>query len=627
VLHDLAMTRRVVVLAVCATAVGCLAPGAGASKPRPLVLRWLHMIDRSHGYAVSGLDTRGYRLLRTDDGGRHWADITPGNGTIHPSGAATVSGRTILFGTQRGAHTFAVERSDDGGRAWRMSQIFRDSHPAGIGPPELLDSTHLYLAMGEGAAAGSEAESLWTSSDGGRTWQFVSRTDFTSSRRGQLPFGCDKDGYGFATMRRGWAGGFCPGGKPFLYRTDDGGRTWRRASLPEPRACACTVSAPTFFGGGGGVMFVYGWGVAGTTPVTLVYWTADGGAHWRVGTPTSGLSGPAASFPSAQIAWVAAAAPGLHRVGPFDRLLRTTDAGRSWQSIPLPFDAGQYHLDALDGTTAFAYAERRILTTTDGGRHWQGLPAGTTCPLVPQPVHGSNPLARTVLVPPAASSLVLCRYAGLNAGSRSGGQLVAATRTTDGATVVHLTNELDALRALPKGISCPFDDGSDILAVFRYRHAVSNAVRISLRGCHAAANGHLIRYAGPAVTAQLERMLRPAGPPAPCTGAQLGVAARTQGENTTAWIGVWVRNRGRACVATDVPVTIAVAGSRLTMHASGRLDHGGSQLLVADWSNWCGTRAGVHVVATAGDAEAVVPVRPLPLCLQRGQRSRLLAVH
>ena len=80
-----------------------------------LPVQWLQMVDVRHGYAVRG-NYPGYRLVRTSDGGRTWTDVTPGKGTVHPSGAATIVGRTIVFGTQRGPRTFAVERSDDGGR-------------------------------------------------------------------------------------------------------------------------------------------------------------------------------------------------------------------------------------------------------------------------------------------------------------------------------------------------------------------------------------------------------------------------------------------------------------------------------------------------------------------------------
>ena len=44
------------------------------------------MIDAVHGYALGGQDPEAYRLLRTSDGGRLWTDITPGGGSVHPSG-------------------------------------------------------------------------------------------------------------------------------------------------------------------------------------------------------------------------------------------------------------------------------------------------------------------------------------------------------------------------------------------------------------------------------------------------------------------------------------------------------------------------------------------------------------
>ena len=619
-----AMRARALVPAIVAA---LLLPGAAAAKPRPLLLRWLHMVDGAHGYAISGVDTRSYRLLRTGDGGRHWTDITPGKGTIHPTGAATVVGRTILFATQRGPQTFAVERSDDGGRTWRMSAAFRDTHPAGIGAPIVVDAMHLFVAVGEGAAAGSEAESLWGSADGGRTWHFVSRTGFTVTRPGQLPFGCDKDGFGFATASRGWAGGFCPGGAPFLYRTVDGGRTWQRASLPGIRACECNVSPPIFFGRARGVIAVSGWAASGNRPLTRVYWTVDGGTTWRPSTPTSGRTGWAIGAPNARIAWLTATAPGSVRPFPVDRLVRTTDAGRHWQSVTLPFDAGAYQLDPLDATTAFAYGGRSVLTTTDGGVHWQGLRASPACALgEPKVVHGS----RIALVPPGATSVVLCWYGGLNARGAAG-RLLASARVTRNL-VVRLTNELDALPKLPNGIHCPVDDGSAVVARFEYAHAAPSAVRIGLTGCDIASNGRLTRRATPAVTSQVERILQPNGlpglrPSARCTPQQLGVDVKTQGENTTAWIGVTVQNRSAPCVAMRVPVTVAVPGSRLTLDLTATLAHGGTRLLVLDWSNWCGGRTRAHVVAYAGAAEAVVPVRPLPLCLRPGQPSRLSAVH
>lgn len=568
-----------------------------------LPLQWLHMVDATHGYAVRG-QYPGYHLAVTSDAGRTWSDITPGSGTIHPSGSATIAGSTILFGTKRGPHTFAVERSDDGGRTWRMSQTFVDPHGLGIGTPDVVDPRHLFVAVGEGAAAGSEGESLWASSDGGGSWHFVSQTALPTTAKqkpGQLPFGCDKNGYGFVTASIGWATGFCAGGRPFVYRTANGGRTWRKASVPGLRSCQCNVLPPQFSGANLGAIAVTG-------SIARTYWTHDGGARWREAVP------PVGSLVDDVVALPWAAAWLTTKTG----LVRTGNAGATWQTAALPFDGGRYRLDALDAYTAFAYQGRTILETADGGAHWQGLRAVPACP-VEQP-NAAHPRRATPLVPPGARSLVLCRYGGLNTKGAVGG-LVASARTT-GNVVVQLTNELDALPALPSGIHCPFDDGSSIVARFG-----SSSVRIGLTGCNAVTNGRVTRRATPPVLRQLERILAPRAAFRRCAPTQLGVSVKPQGENTSAWIGTTVQNLGGPCIAKRIPVMVKVPGSRLTLYANGRLDHGGTKLLVADWSNWCGSRLGIRVVVEAGAAVAGAPVRPLPLCLRLGQPSRLSAVH
>jgi photosystem II stability/assembly factor-like uncharacterized protein len=359
-----------------AAAAEIAAPARSATRP-PLVLRWLQMIDDVDGYALSGLNPDAYRLLRTNDGGRMWVDVTPGGGTIHPSGPITFVGTTTrLFSTKLRKGVFAVERSDDGGRSWQRSLPFKDPHGLGVGQPFAVDARHLYVAIGEGAAAGSEGQSLYASSDGGHSWRFVSRTDVSRVPPRTLPFGCDKNGFGFSTPTRGWAGGYCAGGYPFFYRTDDGGRSWRRQPLAAPAQCACDTSAPRFFTPRVAVLYVLGFTTNGSgKPLLRVFWTSDGGRHWRASDPHSGRAS-VVSFADSRTAWVLANRPGGIR-GPFNRLFRTTDAGRHWQMLKLPFDGANYQLDAASATLAYAFravdGSSFILRTEDGGRSWQRI--------------------------------------------------------------------------------------------------------------------------------------------------------------------------------------------------------------------------------------------------------------
>ena len=342
-----------------------------------IAFRWLQMLDTSRGYALSGEDPRRYRLLETSDGGLRWSDVTLGGGTIHPSGPLSILGQTRLFATTLRPGVFAVERSDDGGRTWRRSLPFRDARGEGAGQPFALDSSHLFVAVDEGAAAGSQGEALFTSADGGRRWRLASRTIWNDPPPGSLPSGCDKSGFGFATPSRGWAGGYCAGGPPFFYRTDDGGVTWRRQPLPAPDGCACETSAPAFFSPTVGALSVSGFPSNGGGPFVRILWTSDGGAHWRASDPPVGRSGDV-SFADARDVWVTGQRRDSLRAR-FDLLALTRDAGRHWQTVTLPFDAGAYRLDALGGSTAYGFetaaSSNVLVVTRDGGRTWRTVHA------------------------------------------------------------------------------------------------------------------------------------------------------------------------------------------------------------------------------------------------------------
>jgi photosystem II stability/assembly factor-like uncharacterized protein len=341
---------------------------ASSAAPAHVDLHWLRMLDSSRGYALSGDDPARYRLLSTSDGGRSWRQVT----AVHPSGPLSILGPARWFSTSLGQGVFAVERSDDGGRTWHRSASFRDPRGETAGQPFALDARHLFLAVDEGAAAGSQSQALYTSSNGGRRWRFVSRT--SSAEPGALPFGCDKSGFGFATVSRGWAGGYCAGGAPFFYRTDDGGRTWRRQALPAPRLCACETSAPAFFSSTVGAVFISGFAAnGGGKPFVHVLWTHDGGTHWRGSGPPLGRA-ETVSFVDARSVWITGQKPGNLRA-PFDLVARTDDAGVHWRVTKLPFDAGNVGFDALSSTTAYAYSSNVILVTRDGGRTWRRIHA------------------------------------------------------------------------------------------------------------------------------------------------------------------------------------------------------------------------------------------------------------
>jgi hypothetical protein len=121
----------------------------------------------------------------------------------------------------------------------------------------------------------------------------------------------------------------------------------------------------------------------------------------------------------------------------------------------------------------------------------------------------------------------------------------------------------------------------------------------------------------------------------PCSRTGITLAVHSQGENTTTWIGVDVAARSATCSLSGV-ATIAVirrgsllpvSGNPLHVRAFGALARGRSQLLRADWSNWCGDRAEIAVrVSYLGRRATLRPIRA-PVCLDVSKRSRLAVIR
>lgn len=250
-------------------------------------------------------------------------------------------------------------------------------------------------------------------------------------------------------------------------------------------------------------------------------------------------------------------------------------------------------------------------------------------------LQNDNTEAKTSLVPDGASSLLLCRYYGVNAGASSE-RLAASVGVDSSAAIARLADELDALLPPPPGIHCPFDDDSAVVAFFGYDALPPDPVRIGLKGCGIVENGLLVRSArsadGAQMLARLNALLVPG-----CLASQLRASVRTQGENTTAWIGVTLRNSGAACAlsrANRVLLAIErrgalarVHGNPLVLAPTGSIGPGGTRLLVADWSNWCGPRDSLTLVVRLGAGTVRARFSTLPVCLGAGAPSKLVAVR
>ncbi len=243
-----------------------------------------------------------YRAIRTKDGGRTWQDVTPHAVTDAASG--TILGSFFLdrdtawiwtipgFGKPVGI----AYRTTNGGRAWvsigRLPSDNCDLH--------FVDRVHGWCAD-IGAAAGLEGVQLYRTVDGGATWTLVSVTSLTdeSSTTESIPGGCDKL-ITFTSPTVGWDSVVCNGApSDSLYSTKDGGRTWQARDVPFPTCGAADdpqkrfddleLGAPVVKGSWAGLRilvecFDYDSGTRIITPIGISYGistSTDGGTTWR----------------------------------------------------------------------------------------------------------------------------------------------------------------------------------------------------------------------------------------------------------------------------------------------------------------------------------------------------------
>lgn len=293
--------------------------------------------------AIVQSNSRGARLLRMPG----FRDITPRNiagwlGDVEflDHRAGWISANDCAMG--RGS----VMQTADGGSRWRRVTT-RFSHSCAAGARsdlEFVDRDHGWIVTVEPTGPGSR---LYRTRDGGRTWRQV------GTRRGevrQVEFTSPTTGWGV------WAPP--PGGPGPLYATVDAGRSWHAVErLPRGH-----YGVPVFHERHGVVAVAVRWAV-------LVYRTSNGARSWRLagrlrfGGP---LSGHDLSSPAPGVWWITTRSKRTRF------LAVTSNGGRSWRrtEIDLPGRRQGFHLVATSARTALASPGGRLFRTRDAGRTW-----------------------------------------------------------------------------------------------------------------------------------------------------------------------------------------------------------------------------------------------------------------
>ena len=349
-----------------------------------------------------------FSLWTTADGGQHWQPYR-----VAAAPARTAVDQIVPVVDFLSSHigwiawvepgsstsTLHVLRTYDGGRHWAPST--QSVPPVVFQAAQVTFLTHRdgWIRTWSQAAAFYQDPSILRTTTGGRTWRLVSSaTGYIPNPRATpdaLPDVTQPLPMAFATRQVGWvAAGSVAAPQATLYHTVTAGARWSPVPLPMPpgarHARGAQAYPPVFSGPDGDVLIQLTDGTTASANAVVMERSTNHGRTW---TPGALLAVPGqswnivSSLVNPHQGWVIGAngVPFAH----------TTNGGQSWRTIPLPRSlktllAHHYAIQQLDMVTPHVGwimlqrsvgenggAITRFFKTTDGGRTWSDQSVGS----------------------------------------------------------------------------------------------------------------------------------------------------------------------------------------------------------------------------------------------------------
>lgn len=286
-----------------------------------------------------------------------WTD-QPSGTTASMRGLSVVSDRVVWASGTGGTFLW----TGDGGAHWHPGTVpgatsldFRDVHAVS------LDDAYLM-------AAGQDTARIYHTVDRGRHWTL----QYENTSKGAF-----LDAIAFFDARHALALGDPVGGHFLLLRTDDGGAHWTR--VPDA-AVPPAMDGEAAFAASGTALVTCGprdaWFATGGAAISRVFRTRDGGRTWRVSaTPVHAGSNAAGIFSVACRDARHGVVVGGNYAKPDTSVVvaaTTVDGGASWMPSPAASAAGYFSgVARIPRTAAFvAVGTAGTAVSRDGGVHW-----------------------------------------------------------------------------------------------------------------------------------------------------------------------------------------------------------------------------------------------------------------
>lgn len=331
---------------------------AHRSLPPTVVLAAIHMLDETHGWALTS-----HSILKTSDGGKHWQDVTPKGQTLSVNTKGefltTQNAWVAWLSTESGPgqkQSITIVRTSNGGASWQTATI---SNPIGV----LLDSPR-FINMQQGWLVTGQAEGMmhvtintYQTTDGGQTWTNISGSVSTTEALGS---------FSFLNAQIGWIGllSVAGGSHPVLEKTVNGGRSWQYQRLTSIAGAAAVgdvrTDAPVMIGVNG---LLVAHGEMGGSSISI-FTTHDSGATWTQGVIDSFDSSDVYTVDTKHVWAEDMKSNTLHL---------SSGGGKTWShTIQTPQHFGP--LSFVDTKFGWAIDDvGQLYQTMDGGMNWQSI--------------------------------------------------------------------------------------------------------------------------------------------------------------------------------------------------------------------------------------------------------------